>query len=120
MQRRTFLALPLAAAARGADKPLDLGGVVEKHVMVPMRDGVRLSTWLYLPPGDGPWPVIYEQRYAPIRADRTRLESADFARRGYGCNAELPRRAGFRRDLSPTAPSASANRRTAPTPSPGS
>ncbi|MCB1020185.1 MAG: CocE/NonD family hydrolase, partial [Acidobacteria bacterium] len=81
--RRTFLALPLAAAAQAADKPLDLGGVVEKHVMVPMRDGVRLSTWLYLPPGEGPWPVIYEQRYAPIRADRTRLESADFARKGY-------------------------------------
>ncbi|MCB1020300.1 MAG: acylase, partial [Acidobacteria bacterium] len=83
MHRRTFLALPLAAAGHAADKPLDLGGVVEEHVMVPMRDGVRLSTWLYVPPGDGPWPVIYEQRYAPIRSDRTRLESAGFARRGY-------------------------------------
>jgi uncharacterized protein len=28
------------------------------HVLVPMRDGVRLSTDLYLPDGPGPWPVI--------------------------------------------------------------
>src|SRR5436853_7767543 len=26
-------------------------------VMVPMRDGVRLATDVYLPAGDGPWPV---------------------------------------------------------------
>jgi hypothetical protein len=83
MDRRTFLALPLAAAARAAGEPLDLDGVTEKQVMVPMRDGTRLSTWLYIPRGNGPWPVIYEQRYAPIRADRTRLESAEFARHGY-------------------------------------
>ena len=48
-----------------------------------MRDGTKLSTWLYIPPGEGPWPVIYEQRYAPIRADRTRRESAEFAGKGY-------------------------------------
>lgn len=83
MQRRAFLALPLAAAAPAADSKLDLGGVSEKHVMVPMRDGTRLSTWLYTPRGRGPWPVIYEQRYAPIRADRTRIESAEFASKGY-------------------------------------
>jgi putative CocE/NonD family hydrolase len=28
------------------------------HVLVPMRDGVRLSTDLYLPDGPGPWPLI--------------------------------------------------------------
>lgn len=84
MRRRTFLALPaLAAAPLAQAEKLDLGGVREKHVWVKMRDGVKLSTYLYFPSGDGPWPVIYEQRYAPIRADRTRLESADFARRGY-------------------------------------
>ncbi len=81
MLRRSFLALPLGAAA--GEKKLELGGVSEKHAMVPMRDGTRLSTWLYMPQGRGPWPVIYEQRYAPIRSDRTRLESAGFARRGH-------------------------------------
>lgn len=30
--------------------------------MVPMRDGVRLATDIYLPPGgDGPWPVLLER-----------------------------------------------------------
>jgi len=66
-----------------AEPELDLGGIVEKQVMVPMRDGVHLSTWLYTPQGEGPWPVIYEQRYADIRSDRTRLESAAFASHGY-------------------------------------
>lgn len=28
------------------------------HVKVPMRDGVKLGTNIYLPEGDGPWPVI--------------------------------------------------------------
>ncbi len=84
MLRRTFLSLPiLAAPVLAQSKKLDLGGVREKHVWVPMRDGTKLSTYLYLPPGDGPWPVIYEQRYADLRGDRTRLESADFARSGY-------------------------------------
>lgn len=26
--------------------------------MVPMRDGIRLATSIYVPPGEGPWPVI--------------------------------------------------------------
>jgi len=81
MLRRSFLALPAVALAQSQE--LDLGGVKEKHVWVPMRDGTELSTWLYIPPGDGPWPVIYEQRYAPIRAERTRRESAGFAQKGY-------------------------------------
>lgn len=84
MLRRSFLTLPVLLAPSAAlSKKLDLGGVHEKHVMVPMRDGTKLSTYLYIPAGAGPWPVIYEQRYAPIRADRTRLESAGFARKGY-------------------------------------
>src|SRR4051812_19899357 len=51
------------AAAQKA-KDVDLAGVTEQHVMIPMRDGVRLSAYLYTPPGEGPWPVLYEQRYA--------------------------------------------------------
>ncbi len=35
--------------------------------MVAMRDGVRLSTYLYIAEGTGPWPVLYEQRYADLR-----------------------------------------------------
>lgn len=62
---------------------LDLGGVREEHVMIPMRDGVRLSAYLYLPAGEGKWPVVFEQRYANITSAGTRKNSADLARRGY-------------------------------------
>jgi predicted acyl esterase len=29
-----------------------------EHLMLPMQDGTRLATDYYLPPGDGPWPVM--------------------------------------------------------------
>ncbi|HKF54712.1 MAG TPA: CocE/NonD family hydrolase, partial [Blastocatellia bacterium] len=34
-----------------------------KHLeqMVPMRDGVKLGTNIYLPEGQGPWPVVLER-----------------------------------------------------------
>ena len=38
-------------AAGQAEKPVDLGGVREEHVMIPMRDGVKLSAYLYFPAG---------------------------------------------------------------------
>jgi predicted acyl esterase len=75
--------LLLAAAAAAAEPPVDLGGVTEKHEMVPVRDGKRLSTYLYFPPGDGPWPVLYEQRYADLRAPATRQALARLAAAGY-------------------------------------
>ncbi|MGA9774194.1 MAG: CocE/NonD family hydrolase [Blastocatellia bacterium] len=43
---------------------LTLGGQSERRavksidVMLEMRDGVKLATSVYLPEGDGPWPVI--------------------------------------------------------------
>lgn len=53
----------------------DPGGVREEHILIPMRDGVRLSAYLYFPEGDGPWPVVFEQRYASLRGK----SSVDFA-----------------------------------------
>ncbi len=38
--------------ARDGDKRL------QRDVMVPMRDGVRLATDVYLPAGEGPWPAV--------------------------------------------------------------
>ncbi len=73
----------LATALRAAESDLDLGGIVEQPVMIPMRDGVRLSAYLYTPPGEGPWPVIFEQRYASLRARGTRESAARLARGGY-------------------------------------
>ena len=61
---RFFLFVPLALSYFSAALADDLGGVTATHEMIPMRDGVRLSAFIYKPPGDGPWPVILEQRYA--------------------------------------------------------
>jgi hypothetical protein len=66
-----------------AQNDLDFGDVTERHEMIPMRDGVRLSAYLYVPSGDGPWPAVFEQRYASLRAASTRQAAAAAARAGY-------------------------------------
>lgn len=63
--------------------PVDLGKITEKHEMIPMRDGKKLSAYLYFPEGEGPWPVIYEQRYADLRGAETRKSFAKMAQSGY-------------------------------------
>ena len=62
---------------------LDLGGITERHQMIPMRDGQHLSAFLYVPPGSGPWPVLFEQRYADIQGEGTRRSAAKLAEAGY-------------------------------------
>ncbi len=59
------------------------GSVTERPLMIPMRDGKRLSAYVYLPSGKGPWPVIYEQRYADVRGRGMRESFARLADRGY-------------------------------------
>jgi hypothetical protein len=94
--RHLLAALLLAAALEACSTAptesevdtVDLGSIREEHVMIPMRDGVRLSAYLYFPEGEGPWPVLYEQRYADLRADRTRKDLADLASHGYVVCAE--------------------------------
>lgn len=79
-----FLAFILAGRAFAAElPPLDLGGVREEHLMIPMRDGTRLSGYVYFPGGSGPWPVIFEQRYAVITGAASRKELAALASQGY-------------------------------------
>lgn len=73
----------LIAPVGHAQQSVNLAPVTEKHVMIPMRDGVKLSAYLYFPEGKGPWPVIYEQRYADITAAATRRSFASIAKRGY-------------------------------------
>ena len=75
--------LATAAVAASTEPDLDFGDVTEKHVMIPMRDGKHLSAYLYFPDGEGPWPVIFEQRYASLRAKGTRESAANMARNGY-------------------------------------
>lgn len=81
---RSFMVLLILASTLSAAEPaIDLGTVTEKHEMVPMRDGKRLSVYLYFPAGDGPWPVIYEQRYADLRGAGSRKALASIASHGY-------------------------------------
>ena len=63
--------------------------------MIPMRDGTRLSAYLYFPAGNGPWPVLYEQRYADLKGAATRMANARLARAGYVVCAENFRGAGL-------------------------
>jgi predicted acyl esterase/pimeloyl-ACP methyl ester carboxylesterase len=81
--RTGFLVLLCCVATRAAEPEVDLGKVTEKHVLVPMRDGKKLSVYLYFPEGKGPWPVLYEQRYADLRGAATRQSYARLAAAGY-------------------------------------
>jgi uncharacterized protein len=56
------------------------GMVVDRDIMVPARDGVRLATDVYRPPGPGPFPAILERtpydKSAPSRSERTAAVAA--------------------------------------------
>lgn len=83
---RTFTLAGFLLALTASPKAIaqvELGNVTEKHVMIPMRDGTRLSAYLYFPAGKGPWPVLYEQRYADLRGVETRKTNARLAAAGY-------------------------------------
>ena len=49
------------------------------HLMVPMRDGVRLATDIYLPPGDGPFPTLLVRDIYGNGSNATRQRYAKFA-----------------------------------------
>jgi uncharacterized protein len=57
--------------------------VTEKHEMVPMSDGTKLSVYLYIPEGKGPWPVLYEQRYSDVTVNSSRKAYTALAMKGY-------------------------------------
>ncbi len=84
MRHFIYSALFLVSAllpVRGAEP--ELNGVREEHLMIPMRDEVRLSAYAYFPEGAGPWPVIFEQRYASLRGKTTIESAARMAKGGY-------------------------------------
>jgi hypothetical protein len=54
---------------------------VERGVGVPMRDGVKLSTDIYRPEGDGKFPVILIR--TPYKKEVQELDGMYYARRGY-------------------------------------
>ncbi len=66
-----------------AQNDIDLGNVTERHEMIPMRDGTKLSAYLYVPQAKGPWPAVFEQRYADLRSKGTRQSAAQLADAGF-------------------------------------
>jgi len=54
---------------------------VEKNVMMPMRDGVKLATDIYRPDTSGTFPVILLR--TPYAKDMSELKARFYARRGY-------------------------------------
>ncbi len=77
-----FLLLILAGPSWAWDD-IDLGTAREQHTLLPMRDGKRLSAYLYFPQGKGPWPAVFEQRYASLRGKTTRQAAAKLAEAGF-------------------------------------
>ena len=65
---------PLLSAAKYEVK-------VERGVGVPMRDGVKLATDLYLPQAEGKFPVILVR--TPYKKEMAELQARFYARRGY-------------------------------------
>lgn len=63
--------------------PLDLQGVSEEHVWIPMSDGTRLSAYVYRPTSQKTLPAVFEQRYASLTGAGTRKAAADLARKGF-------------------------------------
>ena len=64
--------------------PPVIEGVREEHVMIPMRDGIGLSAYLFFPESaEGRWPAVFEQRYASLTGLSTRQSAAALAQRGY-------------------------------------
>ncbi|MEX1197758.1 MAG: CocE/NonD family hydrolase [Pseudohongiellaceae bacterium] len=53
----------------------------KETVMVPMRDGVELATNLYLPEGEGPWPVVLTR--TPYDKDGADSSAGRYNERGY-------------------------------------
>jgi hypothetical protein len=85
MTKCSALFLSVCVPALIAQEPalMNFDGVRETAARIPMRDGTHLSAYLYTPEEQGPWPVLFEQRYASLTGVSTRRNAADLARRGY-------------------------------------
>lgn len=69
------LVMVLLAANAFAQEPSKL------NVMMPMRDGIKLATNVYLPGGEGPWPVVLTR--TPYNKNGADLSAKIYNERGY-------------------------------------
>lgn len=75
-------ALSVMGAGRAQTPPTMLSSRQE-HVMVPMRDGKRLSAFITIPNGPGKWPVLFQQAYGDISGAGMKQVQARLAASGY-------------------------------------
>lgn len=78
------LASTLAVAAAVAVSAWGQKPPQSRTFMVPMRDGTRLATEVWLPPGEGPWPAVLTR--TPY--GRTNFANDDALRLGYAVVAQ--------------------------------
>lgn len=80
-----LLACGLAVASARAEDEARYGVVVERDVMVAMRDGVRLAIDIYRPDAEGTFPALVERTpYDKTRSSEIRADAHTyFAERGY-------------------------------------
>lgn len=87
MKKRTLrlwqLTLILTLAAGFSACTAHAKDTVKRDVMIPMRDGVKLATDIYIPDGDGPFPVIIER--TPYGRGGEEGEGFIYTERGYAC-----------------------------------
>src|SRR5213593_916230 len=78
MLRKIAIRFVLAALVAGAAAQ---ERVTRETEMAPMRDGVRLATDIYLPEGEGPWPVVLER--TPYNRKQQVGKAGPFVSKGY-------------------------------------
>ncbi len=83
MRLPIFIFLTVVSCFANALAPAELNGVREEHIMIPMRDGKRLSAYVFFPKGEGKFAAIFEQRYADISSVGSRKAAAKFAEGGF-------------------------------------
>ncbi len=81
MQRVSPLRAILAAAVMATAILMPLCVQAKETAMLPMRDGVKLATEIYLPAGDGPWPTILVM--TPYGRKGVEPVAAEAGKRGY-------------------------------------
>ncbi|MEX0738824.1 MAG: CocE/NonD family hydrolase [Pseudohongiella sp.] len=78
---RLFVVASLLAGGVGDAYAQPLAAENKTIVMVPMRDGIELATNVYVPEGDGPWPVILTR--TPYDKDGIDRSVGAYHERGY-------------------------------------
>src|SRR3982750_2266322 len=51
----------LRVSRNATETELESLAVIDRKIMVPMREGLRMQADIYRPKGDGPWPVIFSR-----------------------------------------------------------